>query len=134
MLSYNPIVKIGKREIAIQLTKCSKWQKNKSNFLKETKPKKSLNYKNMQIYCKHYKNTELIRFQKKVVLISKNITKEKSKYAISLTERTFITNWRQIWSKKWNKSYPKFFSDRCYKRKWRLTAQSAETNFQNKKW
>ena len=70
--------------------------KNKSNFLKETKSKKSLDYKNMQIYCKYYKNTEVIRFQKKVVLISKNITKEKSKYAISLTERTFITNWRQI--------------------------------------
>ena len=39
---HNPIVKIGRRDIATQLTKCNKCHKNKSTFLKETKPKRYL--------------------------------------------------------------------------------------------
>ena len=46
LLGYNLTVKIGKREIATQLTKCNECQRNKSTFLKEIKPKKkSLNCK-----------------------------------------------------------------------------------------
>ena len=41
----------------------------------------------MHIYCK---NTQITRFQEKLVLISKNKIKEKLKCAICLTERTFI--------------------------------------------
>ena len=41
----------------------------------------------MHIYCK---NTEITRFQEKLVLISKNKIKEKLKCAICLTEKTFI--------------------------------------------
>ena len=38
--------KIGKREIATQVTKCNEFQRNKLTFLKETMPKKkSLNCK-----------------------------------------------------------------------------------------
>ena len=44
----------------------------------------------MQIYCKNCKKDTKKHFQKKLVLISKNIIKEKSKCAICLTERTFI--------------------------------------------
>ena len=41
----------------------------------------------MHIYCK---NTQITRFQEKLVLISKNKIKEKLKCAICLTEKTFI--------------------------------------------
>ena len=40
--AYNPKVKIGKREIATQLTKCDKCQKNKSMFLKKIEPRKKI--------------------------------------------------------------------------------------------
>ena len=39
---------------------------------------------------KPVKNTQVTRFQTKLVLISKNKIKRKSKCAICLTERTFI--------------------------------------------
>ena len=44
----------------------------------------------MHIYCKKCKNIQVIHFKKKLVLISKNEIKEKSKCAICLTERSFI--------------------------------------------
>ena len=44
----------------------------------------------MHIYCKKYKKHTGKTFPKKLVLISKNKIKGKSKCAICLTERTFI--------------------------------------------
>ena len=44
----------------------------------------------MHIYCKNCKNDIGNIFPKKLVLISKNKIKRKSKCAICLTERTFI--------------------------------------------
>ena len=45
---------------------------------------------NMQIYCKNYKKHTGNTFPKKLVLISKNKIKGKSKCAICLAERAFI--------------------------------------------
>ena len=61
-LAHNPIVKIGNREIATELTKCKGCQKNKSTFLKEIKPKKKIfQLLNMDYYCKNCKkHTESI--------------------------------------------------------------------------
>ena len=75
----------------------------------------------MQIYCQNCRkdigNTHL----KKIVSISKNIIKEKSKCAICLTERTFIHEIKDKYDLKSKlKVYPKFFTDQCYKRKWGL--------------
>ena len=75
----------------------------------------------MQIFCKTCKKHTGNMFPKKLVLISKNIIKGKSKRAICLTERTFIHEIEDkydLGSKV--KVYPKFFTDPCYKRKWRL--------------
>ena len=62
----------------------------------------------MHIYCenceKHTSNT----FPKKLVLISKNEIKEKSKCVISLTERTFI---HKIEDKDELEIYLQFFAD-----------------------
>ena len=44
----------------------------------------------MHIYCKKCEKHTSNTFPKKLVLISKNKIKEKSKCAICLTERTFI--------------------------------------------
>ena len=44
----------------------------------------------MHIYCKNYKKHTDKTFPKKSILTSKNKIKEKSKYVICLTERTFI--------------------------------------------
>ena len=44
----------------------------------------------MHIYCKKCKKHTSNTFPKKIVLISKNKIKEKSKYAIWFTERSFI--------------------------------------------
>ena len=43
----------------------------------------------MHIYCKNYKKHTGNTFPKKLILISKNKIKGKSKCAICLTERTF---------------------------------------------
>ena len=43
------------------------------------------------MYRKNCKNTRVTRFQKKIVLISNNKIKGKSKCVIFLTERTFIS-------------------------------------------
>ena len=44
----------------------------------------------MHIYCKKCKKHTSNTFSKKIVLISKNKIKGKSRYAICLTERSFI--------------------------------------------
>ena len=44
----------------------------------------------MRIYCKKYKRHTSNAFPKKLVLISNNKIKEKSRCFIWLTERTFI--------------------------------------------
>ena len=44
----------------------------------------------MRIYCKRCKKHTSNTFPKKLILISKNKIKEKSKCTISLTKRTFI--------------------------------------------
>ena len=44
----------------------------------------------MHIYCKNYKKHTGNTFPKKLILISKNKIKGKSKFVICLTERTFI--------------------------------------------
>ena len=64
-------------------------------MLKEYKPNKKNkivfpNYKNMQIYSKNCQRQTGNTFPKRLVLISKNKIKGKSKCAICLTERTFI--------------------------------------------
>ena len=66
VLAYNPIVKIGKREIATQGTKCNKFQKNKSTFLKEidSRKKVSLNKKTWIFIAKTAKNTLNAHIQK----------------------------------------------------------------------
>ena len=48
------------------------------------------NYKNMHMYCKNCKKHTVNTFPKKLILISKNKIKGKSKCAICLTKRTFI--------------------------------------------
>ena len=48
------------------------------------------NYKTCRFIVKSVKRTQVTRFQKRLATISKNIIKGKSKYPISLTERTFI--------------------------------------------
>ena len=44
----------------------------------------------MNVYCKNHKKYTSNTFPKQLVLISKNKFQGKSKYAICLTERTFI--------------------------------------------
>ena len=49
-----------------------------------------LNYENMHMYCENCKKDTGNTFPKKLVLISKNKIKGKSKCAICLAERAFI--------------------------------------------
>ena len=78
----------------------------------------------MHIYCKNCKKTHRKNafpkkhaFPKKLVPISKNIMKEKSRCAICLTERTFIHEIEDKYGLKSKvKAYTKFFTDRCYKK------------------
>ena len=55
---------------------------------------------NMHIYCKNCKKHTGNTFPKKLILISKNKIKGKSKCAIYLTERTFINKIEGKWSRK----------------------------------
>ena len=76
----------------------------------------------MQIFCKNCKEHTWNTLPKKLVPISKNIIKEKSKGALCLTEKTFIHEIEDkydIESKV--KVYLKFFTEQCCKR-WRLIA------------
>ena len=75
----------------------------------------------MRICCKSCKKDTGNTFPKKIVLISKNIIKEKSKSAICLSERTFIHKTEDKYDQESKiKVYLQFFTDRCYKRKQRL--------------
>ena len=77
----------------------------------------------MHICCKNCKKHTGNTFPKKVVLISKNIIKAKSKCAICLTERTFIHEIEDKYDQESKiEVYPQFFTDQCYKRKWRPLA------------
>ena len=71
----------------------------------------------MYMYCKNCKKHTGTTFPKKLVLISKNRIKGKSKCPICLTERTLI---HQIKGKYDLESeleiYLQFFTDWCYKR------------------
>ena len=62
----------------------------KSKCLKWIVRKYSLHYKKCIFIVKSVKNIQVIHFQKKLVFISKNKIKGKSKCAICLTERPFI--------------------------------------------
>ena len=65
----------------------------KSVFAKEYKPDKKIvftNYKTCICIVKTVNNTQVTRFQKKFVLISKNRIKGKSKGVIFLTESIFF--------------------------------------------
>ena len=63
---------------------CVDCDSKKSNFLKQVKNETCI------FIVKNVKNTQVTRFQKKILMISKNKIKGKSKCAICLTERTFI--------------------------------------------
>ena len=77
----------------------------------------------MHIYCKKCKKYTGNTFPKKLVPISKNIIREKSECAICLTERTFIQEIKDKYGLESKVDvYPKFSTDRRYKRKWRLSA------------
>ena len=66
----------------------------------------------MHIYCENCKNHTGNTFPKKLVLISKNKIKRKSKHVICLTERTFI---HEIEDKDELEIYLQFFTDWCVK-------------------
>ena len=51
----------------------------------------------MHIYCKNSKKHTGNTFPKKLILISKNKIKGKSKLAICLTERTFIDKIKDVY-------------------------------------
>ena len=75
----------------------------------------------MHIYCKKCKKHTSNTFPKKLVLISKNKIKVKSKCAICLTERTFTDKIEDVHDLASElEIYLQFFTDGCYKRKWRL--------------
>ena len=72
----------------------------------------------MHIYCKNCKKHTCNTFSKKIVLISKNKIKRKSKYAICLTERTFIHETENKYGLKNElEIYIQFFTDWFYKSK-----------------
>ena len=71
----------------------------------------------MHIYCKKCKKHTGNTFPKKLILISKNKIKGKSRCAICLTKRTFIDEIEDEYGLESElEIYPQFFTDRCYKR------------------
>ena len=77
----------------------------------------------MHIYCKKCKKHTGNTFPKKLILISKNKIKGKSKCVICLAERTFIDEIEGEYDLESElEIYLQFFTDLCYKRKWRLIA------------
>ena len=71
----------------------------------------------MQIFCKKCKKHTSNTFPKKLVPISKNIIKEKSKCAICLTEKTCIHKIENKYDLKSKvKVYPKLFTDHVIKK------------------
>ena len=66
----------------------------------------------MHIYCKKCNKHTGNRFPKKIILISKNKIKEKSRCAICLTERTFIDEIEGKYDLESElEIYPQFFTD-----------------------
>ena len=66
----------------------------------------------MHMYCKNYKKHTGNTFPKKLVLISKNKIKGKSKCTICLTERTFIHETEDIYGlERELEIYLQFFTD-----------------------
>ena len=66
----------------------------------------------MHIYCKKCKKHTGNTFPKKLILILKNKIKGKSKYIISLTERTFIDEIEDEYNLESElEIYPQFFTD-----------------------
>ena len=79
------------------------------------------------MYCKNCKKHTGNTFPKKLVLISRNKIKVKSKCAICLTQRTFIYEIEDKYGLESElKIYVQFFTDRCYNRTGRLTVKSVE--------
>ena len=77
----------------------------------------------MHIYCENYKKHISNTSPKKLVLISKNKIKGKSKCAICLTEEFFINKTEDKYDLESElEVYLQFFTDEYYKRKWRLIA------------
>ena len=75
----------------------------------------------MYIYCKKCKKHTSNTFPKTLALISKTKIKGKSKCAIYLTEKTFIEKTENVYDLESElEVYLQFFTDECYKRKWRL--------------
>ena len=75
-------------------------------------------YKKCIFIVKTIKNIQVIHFQKKLILISKNKIKGKSKCTICLTERTFIDEIEGEYDLESElKIYFQFFVDWCYKNK-----------------
>ena len=70
----------------------------------------------MHVYCKKCKRHTGNTFPKKLILISKNKIKGKSKCAIGLTERIFIHEIKYDLKSELD-IYLQFFIDWCYKRK-----------------
>ena len=72
----------------------------------------------MEIYCKNCKNIQVTRFQEKLILISNNKMKGKSKCTICLTERTIIDKTENKYDLESElEIYLQFFVDLCYKNK-----------------
>ena len=72
----------------------------------------------MAIYFKNIKKHTGNTFPKKLVMLSKNKIKGKSKCVICLTERTFIDKTEDEYDLKSElEVYLQFFTDRCHKSK-----------------
>ena len=70
----------------------------------------------MHIYCKKCNKHTGNTFPKKIILISENKIKGKSRYAICLTERTFIDEIEGNYDLESElEIYLRFFTDRYYK-------------------
>ena len=70
---------------------CADCGAKRSVFVKDYNPNKKKNFfSQVRKTCKIVKNTQVTHFQKKIVLISRNKVKGKSKCIVCLTERTFI--------------------------------------------
>ena len=70
----------------------------------------------MHIYCKKCNKHTGNTFPKKLILVSKNKSKGKSKCNICMTERSFIHEIEYDLESELE-IYLQFFTDRCYKRK-----------------
>ena len=78
-------------------------------------------YKNMHIYCKNWKKTQILHVSKKFSPDFKNKIKGKLKCATCLTERTFIHEIEDKYDLESElEIYLQFFTDWYYKRTWRL--------------